>query len=75
MTSEELADTVAQIVESVRYRIVNVGSAEYDQGTVQKIETKSSDQLIQEAIEELDDLVVYCAYLRFRLSSLRTALE
>ena len=75
MTSEELADVVSIIVESVRHRIIDVGAAEYDQGQMQKIESKSSPQLVQEAVEELDDLIVYCAFLRHRLGLLRSALE
>lgn len=71
MKSEELADQVTACVESLRSRIIGTGHEQYSDGDKQKIETKSNQQLITEAIEELDDLVVYAVVLRSRLDGLR----
>ena len=71
MTSEELADQVTSCIESVRARIVGTGNEQYSNGDKQAIELKDEKKIIQEAIEELDDLIVYAAVLRARLNNLR----
>lgn len=71
MTSEELSEQVTSCIESVRARIIGTGDEQYSQGDKQKIETKTNRELITEAIEELDDLIVYAAVLRARLENLR----
>lgn len=71
MTSEELAEQVTTCIESVRERIVGTGNEQYSHGDKQAIELKDNKKLIQEAIEELDDLIVYAAVLRARLNNLR----
>jgi hypothetical protein len=71
MTSEELADQVTACIESIRSRIIGTGDKQYSAGDRQTIELKSSQQLINEAIEEVDDLLVYAAVLRSRLGNLR----
>ena len=68
MTSEELANDVEAIIRSVKTRIVGVGQDQYDNGDVQRIETKSASNLLTETIEELDDAIVYLAHLRSRLT-------
>lgn len=71
MTSEELAEQVTTCIESVRERIVGTGNEQYSNGDKQAIELKDNQKLIHEAIEELDDLIVYAAVLRARLNILR----
>lgn len=71
MTSEELSNQVTNCVESLRSRIMGTGHDQYSNGGEQKIEKKNNEQLIKEAIEELDDLIVYAAVLRSRLNNLR----
>jgi hypothetical protein len=70
MTSEELAEQVTTMVESLRSRIMGTGDAQYSNGNEQSIELKSGAQIVKETIEELDDAVVYLSHLRARLARL-----
>jgi hypothetical protein len=74
MTSEELANQVTDCVESLRDRILGTGDDQYSQGDQQAIELKSNTQLVTEAIEELDDLIVYAVVLRSRMDNLRLSI-
>lgn len=71
MTPTELADAVTDVVENIRARIEGVGAEQYDLGEQQRIETYTADRLLREAIEEVDDCLVYVAVLRLRLERLR----
>jgi hypothetical protein len=75
MTSEEFSDLVTEQVESLRSRIMGVGDSQYSNGDKQKIEAYSDTHLLNEAIAELDDFVVYAVYMRSRMASLRSMLE
>lgn len=75
MTSEELAKAITHHLKSLENRIINVGSKEYSLGKTQKIETKTIDKLLDEAIEELDDLVVYLSFTRLKIQKLRSKLD
>lgn len=75
MTSEEFADLVTEQVESLRSRIMGTGHSQYSDGDKQKIESYSDTHLLDEAIAELDDFVVYAVYMRSRMASLRSMLE
>lgn len=75
MTSEEMADAVTEQIISIRSRILGTGDSQYSIGDKQKIEFKSDQQLIKEAIEELDDLLVYAAVLRMRFKCLGDVLS
>jgi len=68
MNAEQLAYRIEEMIRTVKHRIMNVGVAEYDEGEVQKIEQKSTPNLIRETIEEVDDAIVYLAFLRTKLS-------
>ena len=71
MTSEEHADGVQEIVESLRGRILGIGAEQYDDGSgVQRFERKSLVQIQTDAVEEIDDLIVYLAQIRMRLTGL-----
>jgi len=74
MTSEELSNQVTECVESLRDRILGTGNDQYSQGDQQSIELKSNTQLVTEAIEELDDLIVYAVVLRSRMDNLRLSI-
>lgn len=74
MTSEELSELVTDCIESVRDRIIGTGDEQYSSGDQQAIELKSNEQLIQEAIEEIDDLIVYVSVLRTRMAALRDSI-
>lgn len=68
MTSEEHADNVEMIVESLRSRILGIGADQYDDGSgVQRFEIKALEHIRTDAIEEIDDLIVYLCQIRMRL--------
>ena len=75
MTSEQLAKAINHMLKSIEHRIINVGAKEYDLKTIQKIETKSLGQLLDESLEELDDLIVYLSYTRIKIQKLRANLD
>jgi hypothetical protein len=74
MTSEEFSDLVTEQVESLRSRIMGVGDSQYSNGDKQKIEAYSDTHLLDEAIAELDDFVVYAVYMRSRMAVLRNTI-
>lgn len=75
MNPTQLADTVELVIRHLRSRIEGVGATEYDKGDVQHIETLSHSALIINAVEEIDDALVYLAHLRMRLTGLVFALD
>jgi hypothetical protein len=75
MTSEELASVIGQTIESVKHRILNVGDQQYSFGDKQKIETKTIKEVLVDALEEVDDLLVYISVIRIRLDQLRNGLD
>ncbi len=70
MTSEELADQVTSVVENLRARIIGTGNEQYSQGEKQKIEEKTDREIAKEALEEIEDLIVYSAVIHARLQRL-----
>ena len=70
MTSEELAQQVNSTMESLRSRIMGTGKEQYDRGSVQLIETFTSEEILINTLEEIDDAIVYLAHIRARLASL-----
>lgn len=71
MTSEEHADAVEAIVASLRGRIMGVGADQYDDGSgVQRFENRPLGAILTDAVEEIDDLIVYAAQLRIRVTRL-----
>lgn len=74
MTSEELAKVIAETIESVKARILNVGDQQYSLGNKQKIEMKTLDEILVDSLEEVDDLLAYISIIRIRLNQLRNGL-
>jgi hypothetical protein len=70
MNPTQLADTVELLITHLRSRIEGVGATEYDQGDTQNIETLTHNELVINAVEEIDDALVYLAHLRMRLTAL-----
>ena len=71
MTSEQHAVRVAAIVGSLTDRIMGTGAAQYDDGSgIQRFEKKPLDSIVTDAVEEIDDLIVYLCQLRMRLTAL-----
>ena len=75
MTKDELAKAIAHTIANVESRILNIGAQQYDQGTRQKIESKSITQVLDEALEEVDDLLAYISFTRIRVARLRALLS
>ena len=75
MTSEQLAKAISHAIQSVEKRILGIGVAQYDKGATQKIEDKSPQQVLDDAIEELDDCLAYVAWTRIRIQKIRANLK
>jgi hypothetical protein len=75
LNSNELAKQVTDCVESLRDRILGTGHDQYANGDEQAIELKNNTQLITEAVEELDDFIVYAVVLRSRIEALRLSIQ
>lgn len=76
MNSTEFSDQVGNIVTALKHRIVGIGADQYEQpdGT-QRFETRPLEQIVIDALEEVDDLIVYGAQLRIRLEHLQQTLS
>jgi hypothetical protein len=75
MTSEELAKAIAHTIANVQSRILNIGAQQYDEGDKQKIEKKEIPEVLDDALEELDDLLAYISFTRIRVARLRARLS
>jgi hypothetical protein len=75
MTSEELAQEIMSAVTAVQARILGVGKAQYDEGSQQRFESMSLQELIQYAREEVEDGIAYNVMLRYKLNLLEKAVQ
>jgi hypothetical protein len=75
MTKEALAKAIAHAISSVEKRILGIGAEQYDSGDKQKIEDKKPADILDDALEELDDCLAYVAYTRIRIQRLRANLK
>ena len=75
MTSEQLAKAISHAIQSVEKRILGIGVAQYDKGATQKIEDKSPAEVLDDALEELDDCLAYVAWTRIRIQKIRANLK
>jgi hypothetical protein len=75
MTSEQLAKAITHAIKNVEKRILGIGAEQYSKNDKQKIEDKSLDKVLDEAIEELDDALAYIAWVRIKIQKLRANLK
>jgi hypothetical protein len=75
MTSEQLAKAISHAIQSVEKRILGIGVAQYDNGATQKIEDKTPAEVLDDALEELDDCLAYVAWTRIRVQKIRANLK
>jgi hypothetical protein len=75
MTSEQLAKAITHMLKSLESRIMGVGAEQYDSGDRQALEDKSVDKVLDEALEEIDDLLVYLSWARIRTQKVRANLK
>lgn len=72
MTSEEHAAEVAVIVDRLTDRILGPGMIQYDDGSgVQRFEKRPLDAIVTDALEEIEDLIVYACQLHIRVRQIR----
>lgn len=72
MTSEEHAAEVAAIVGRLSDRILGPGMLQYDDGSgEQRFEKRPLDAIVQDALEEIEDLIVYACQLHIRVRQIR----
>lgn len=70
MNSKQLANQIEGVILHLRSRIEGTGKEQYDRGSKQVIEGYTNQEVMVNAIEELDDAIVYLAHLRMRLATL-----
>ncbi|MER5643986.1 hypothetical protein [Streptosporangium sp. NPDC002524] len=75
MTSEELANEIMAAVVAVQDRILSVGRAQYEEGANQQFERQSLQEIVQYALEEVEDGIAYNVMLRYKLTRLKAALD
>lgn len=75
MTSEQLAKAISHAIQNVEKRILSIGASQYDSGERQKIEDKTPAEVLDDALEELDDCLAYVAWTRIRVQKLRANLK
>lgn len=75
MTSDDLAEYVDQFIREAQARVRGVGDEQYSEGTHQKFEAMSLDELLAWAQEEVQDVAVYSAMLDIRLRRIRAVLK
>lgn len=75
MTSNDLADEITAAIERVRMRVITVGAKDYREDTnTQKFEDMLPSELLEMAIEEMDDIVAYAVMVSIQAERLRKEL-
>lgn len=75
MTKEQLAAAINHTIQNVEERILTIGAEQYSNKDKQKIENKSIQEVLDEALAELDDCLAYTAFTRIRVARLRARLS
>lgn len=70
MNPTQLATQIEGVIQHLRSRIEGTGKEQYDRGEQQVIETFTREEVLVNAIEEIDDAIVYLAHLRMRLAGI-----
>lgn len=75
MTSEEHAAIVNHLVRRLYTRVMGPGEEQYSGGDTQRFESRALDRIVEDALEEVEDLIVYAVQLWIRLDGLQGHLE
>lgn len=77
MTTEEFDTKVMEIIQNrISERIKGVGADQYVQPDgSQRFESRLITDIIVDALEEVEDLIVYACQLHIRLQTLNSALK
>lgn len=67
-------EATRKVFERVNARIATIGDAQYSLGERQKFEDLPYEQIIQNAQEELEDLIAYASQLHIRLDEVKRVL-
>lgn len=75
MTSQQLADYVAEFIGRATARVTGVGDQQYSRDGFQKFEAIPLEELLLMLQEELQDAAVYAAMLDIRVQRYRDAMR
>lgn len=75
MRSEDLANYVDDAIERCRGRVMGVGDEQYSEGDKQKFESMTPTDLLEWALEEADDLIVYGVMTGIRIKQILERLD
>lgn len=75
MNTLQYLEATRKVFERVNARIGTIGDAQYSMGDRQKFEDKPYAEIIQDAQEELEDLIAYASQLHIRLTEVLLVLE
>lgn len=75
MTAEELAQYSREFIDRCASRIIGIGKEQYSGELHQKFEAQSLEDLIEYALEELEDNANYSAMIHIRLRRIQKALR
>ena len=71
MTPEDLAYEVEDAIRYCRRRVLTVGANQYSEDEDrQKFEGMHPAELMEEALDEIDDLIVYAVMARIRIKDI-----
>lgn len=70
MTSEDLANHVEAAIRRCRGRVTGIGNEQYSEGEKQKFESMTPVELLEWALEEADDLIVYGVMTGIRINQI-----
>lgn len=74
--SEDLADFTRQLADIAATRIATVGDEQYNDAIeLQKFETASIDQYINELVEEVADIFAYAAIIVLKTIALKKQID
>lgn len=76
MKTEEFDHYVVETIKRVSHRVTGVGAEQYvnPDGT-QRFESRLITDILNDAMEEVEDLIVYSCQLHIRLQTLLSALN
>lgn len=75
MNTLQYLEATRKVFERVNARIGTIGDAQYSLGERQKFEDKPYAEIIQDALEELEDMIAYTSQLHIRLQEVLRVLE
>jgi hypothetical protein len=75
VTSDELSHEVADFIGGACARVLGPGQAQYEKDGSQKFEELTLEELVDWAVEELQDVAVYSTMLAIRIKEVQRLVE